>query len=117
MLRERKAVQVVATEALTPPAAERAAAIPEERTSASRRPPGHAQRPLLSHRSALLTPSIDVSTLVTSGARHGRPRDDTDVSTSSSQLPLVERYVTIACVSNEVGGNLVGNAKWTGVTG
>ena len=30
-------------------------------------------------------------------------------------LPLVERYVTIACVSNEVGGNLVGNAKWTGV--
>ncbi|CAN5206970.1 sulfite oxidase [soil metagenome] len=30
-------------------------------------------------------------------------------------MPLVERYVTIACVSNEVGGNLVGNAKWTGV--
>jgi DMSO/TMAO reductase YedYZ molybdopterin-dependent catalytic subunit len=27
----------------------------------------------------------------------------------------VEQYVTIACVSNEVGGNLVGNAKWTGV--
>jgi DMSO/TMAO reductase YedYZ molybdopterin-dependent catalytic subunit len=31
------------------------------------------------------------------------------------QLPLIERYVTIACVSNEVGGDLVGNAKWTGV--
>ena len=30
-------------------------------------------------------------------------------------LPLIEQYVTIACVSNEVGGNLVGNAKWTGV--
>jgi DMSO/TMAO reductase YedYZ molybdopterin-dependent catalytic subunit len=30
-------------------------------------------------------------------------------------LPIVEQYVTIACVSNEVGGNLVGNAKWTGV--
>ena len=30
-------------------------------------------------------------------------------------LPVVEQYVTIACVSNEVGGNLVGNAKWTGV--
>ena len=30
-------------------------------------------------------------------------------------MPLVEQYVTIACVSNEVGGNLVGNAKWTGV--
>ena len=31
------------------------------------------------------------------------------------ELPLIEQYVTIACVSNEVGGNLVGNAKWTGV--
>ena len=30
-------------------------------------------------------------------------------------MPLVEQYVTIACVSNEVGGHLVGNAKWTGV--
>ncbi len=30
-------------------------------------------------------------------------------------MPLVERYVTISCVSNEVGGALVGNAKWTGV--
>jgi DMSO/TMAO reductase YedYZ molybdopterin-dependent catalytic subunit len=30
-------------------------------------------------------------------------------------LPLFEQYVTISCVSNEVGGNLVGNAKWTGV--
>ena len=28
---------------------------------------------------------------------------------------LVEEYVTIACVSNNVGGRLVGNAKWTGV--
>jgi hypothetical protein len=28
---------------------------------------------------------------------------------------LHEDYVTIACVSNEVGGNLIGNAKWTGV--
>ena len=30
-------------------------------------------------------------------------------------MPLVEHFVTIACVSNEVGGHLVGNAKWTGV--
>ena len=29
--------------------------------------------------------------------------------------PLFEQYVTIACVSNEVGGNLVGNALWRGV--
>ena len=28
---------------------------------------------------------------------------------------LYEDYVTISCVSNEVGGDLIGNAKWTGV--
>lgn len=32
-----------------------------------------------------------------------------------SRMPVVEQYVTIACVSNEVGGDLVGNALWTGV--
>lgn len=32
-----------------------------------------------------------------------------------AQMPLFEQYVTIACVSNEVGGRLVGNALWTGV--
>lgn len=29
--------------------------------------------------------------------------------------PLVEAWVTLACVSNEVGGDLVGNARWLGV--
>jgi DMSO/TMAO reductase YedYZ molybdopterin-dependent catalytic subunit len=31
------------------------------------------------------------------------------------QLPIIEQYVTIACVSNLVGGDLVGNALWRGV--
>jgi DMSO/TMAO reductase YedYZ molybdopterin-dependent catalytic subunit len=31
------------------------------------------------------------------------------------QLPIIEQYVTIACVSNYVGGDLVGNALWRGV--
>lgn len=30
-------------------------------------------------------------------------------------MPMVEEYVTLQCVSNEVGGPLVGNAKWLGV--
>ena len=29
--------------------------------------------------------------------------------------PLVERDVTLACVSNEVGGDLIGNARWLGL--
>ncbi|WP_307038235.1 molybdopterin-dependent oxidoreductase [Arthrobacter sp. B3I4] len=28
--------------------------------------------------------------------------------------PLTERHITIACVSNEVGGDLIGNARWLG---
>ncbi len=28
--------------------------------------------------------------------------------------PLIDRDVTLACVSNEVGGHYVGNARWTG---
>jgi len=31
------------------------------------------------------------------------------------ELPMVERYITICCVSNSVGGDLIGNAKWLGV--
>jgi DMSO/TMAO reductase YedYZ molybdopterin-dependent catalytic subunit len=30
------------------------------------------------------------------------------------QRPMIERYVTLACVSNEVGGDLIGNARWLG---
>ncbi|MEU8815163.1 molybdopterin-dependent oxidoreductase [Actinoplanes sp. NPDC048796] len=30
------------------------------------------------------------------------------------QRPMIERYVTLACVSNEVGGDLIGNALWLG---
>lgn len=31
------------------------------------------------------------------------------------ELPMIERYVTLSCVSNRVGGDLVGHAKWLGV--
>jgi DMSO/TMAO reductase YedYZ molybdopterin-dependent catalytic subunit len=29
--------------------------------------------------------------------------------------PMIERYITLCCVSNEVGGGLIGNARWLGV--
>ena len=31
------------------------------------------------------------------------------------EMRMVERYVTLSCVSNNVGGGLVGNARWLGV--
>ncbi len=30
-------------------------------------------------------------------------------------LPSIERHITLACVSNDVGGDLVGTARWQGV--
>ncbi|WP_307851946.1 molybdopterin-dependent oxidoreductase [Williamsia sp. CHRR-6] len=30
------------------------------------------------------------------------------------RMPAIEKMVTLACVSNEVGGDLIGNAVWTG---
>ncbi|MBT8206736.1 MAG: molybdopterin-dependent oxidoreductase, partial [Acidimicrobiia bacterium] len=30
-------------------------------------------------------------------------------------MPMVEEHITIACVSNRVGGDLIGTAKWLGV--
>jgi DMSO/TMAO reductase YedYZ molybdopterin-dependent catalytic subunit len=31
------------------------------------------------------------------------------------EMDMVERFITLSCVSNEVGGDLVGNARWLGV--
>jgi DMSO/TMAO reductase YedYZ molybdopterin-dependent catalytic subunit len=63
---------------------------------------------------ALLTPNVDLATwqLTVKGLVD---RETTLSYADLAELPLFEQYVTIACVSNEVGGNLVGNAKWTGV--
>ena len=63
---------------------------------------------------ALVVPSIDPEewTLKITGMV------DREVEFSYAELnamPLVERYVTLACVSNQVGDYLVGNALWTGI--
>jgi DMSO/TMAO reductase YedYZ molybdopterin-dependent catalytic subunit len=63
---------------------------------------------------ALLVPNVDAATW--SIRIHGMvDRETTLTYADLAEMPLFEQYVTIACVSNEVGGNLVGNAKWTGV--
>jgi DMSO/TMAO reductase YedYZ molybdopterin-dependent catalytic subunit len=62
---------------------------------------------------ALLTPHLDAAAWeMTVTGMVDRPL--TFSYAQLLELPLYERYVTIACVSNEVGGGLVGNAKWRG---
>jgi DMSO/TMAO reductase YedYZ molybdopterin-dependent catalytic subunit len=63
---------------------------------------------------ALLVPSLDTATWHLK--IHGLVERETTLDWDQLiSMPMFEQYVTIACVSNEVGGRLVGNAKWTGV--
>ena len=63
---------------------------------------------------ALMVPIVDTADW--SLRIHGLVDRETTLTWSELVgLPMFEQYVTISCVSNEVGGNLVGNAKWTGV--
>ena len=63
---------------------------------------------------ALLTPIVDTAGWTL--RIHGLVDRETTLTWEQLiALPMFEQYVTISCVSNEVGGRLVGNAKWTGV--
>jgi DMSO/TMAO reductase YedYZ molybdopterin-dependent catalytic subunit len=47
---------------------------------------------------------------------HGRVRNPLTFTYSELlRRPMIERYITLCCVSNEVGGGLIGNARWLGV--
>ena len=63
---------------------------------------------------ALLVPNVDLASWRL--RIHGMvDRETTLTFDQLVSLGTFEQYVTIACVSNLVGGKLVGNAKWTGV--
>jgi DMSO/TMAO reductase YedYZ molybdopterin-dependent catalytic subunit len=63
---------------------------------------------------ALVVPQVDPGTW--SLRIHGRVRNPFTITFADLvSRPSVERYVTLACVSNEVGGDLIGNARWQGV--
>jgi DMSO/TMAO reductase YedYZ molybdopterin-dependent catalytic subunit len=63
---------------------------------------------------ALVVPQVAAATWTLK--IHGRVRNPLTITYDELlKRPMIERYVTLACVSNEVGGNLVGNARWLGV--
>ncbi|MFE7845834.1 molybdopterin-dependent oxidoreductase [Microbacterium sp. NPDC057407] len=62
---------------------------------------------------ALIVPSIDPATWTL--RIHGMVEQEVTLTWDDVlALPLEESYTTLACVSNEVGGNLIGNALWLG---
>ena len=63
---------------------------------------------------ALAVPQVDPATWKL--RIHGRVK--TPITLTYADLlarPMIERYVTLTCVSNEVGQGLIGNARWLGV--
>ena len=63
---------------------------------------------------ALSVPQIDASNWRLK--IHGLVDQEIELSFAELlDMPLVERRITIACVSNEVGGRYAGNATWLGV--
>jgi DMSO/TMAO reductase YedYZ molybdopterin-dependent catalytic subunit len=63
---------------------------------------------------ALVVPQVDPGTW--SLRIHGQVAKE--ITLTYKQLlarPMIERYITLACVSNPVGGNLIGNALFQGV--
>ncbi len=62
---------------------------------------------------ALQVPSVDASTWKLRIT--GMVENEVEIGFDELlALPLIETYATLMCVSNPVGGNLVGNAKWLG---
>ncbi|MGX6602772.1 molybdopterin-dependent oxidoreductase [Micromonosporaceae bacterium Da 78-11] len=62
---------------------------------------------------ALYPPQVDPSTWELK--IHGMVRNPITITWEQLlQRPMISRYVTLACVSNEVGGDLIGNALWLG---
>jgi hypothetical protein len=63
---------------------------------------------------ALVVPQVDPSTWTL--RIHGRVAKS--ITLDYQQLlarPMIERYITLCCVSNPVGGDLIGNARFLGV--
>ena len=118
MFGARSSVAPPEANAQIPPASDLAAALP---TGADLSPQVAGLTPIVVPNdcfyqidTALLTPIVDSATWQL--RIHGMVDRETTLTWDELlAMPLFEQYVTIACVSNEIGGNLVGNAKWTGV--
>ncbi|MFB7416655.1 molybdopterin-dependent oxidoreductase [Streptomyces sp. NPDC056121] len=64
---------------------------------------------------ALVVPKVDANSWRLRIHGKGVTRETTVSFADLLRMPLIERNITLACVSNEVGGPYVGNARWIGV--
>ncbi|WP_428933719.1 sulfite oxidase [Streptomyces sp. ACT015] len=64
---------------------------------------------------ALVVPKVDATSWRLRIHGKGVTRERTLSFDDLLRMPLIERDITLTCVSNEVGGPYVGNARWIGV--
>ncbi|MBO1332592.1 sulfite oxidase [Streptomyces sp. VRA16 Mangrove soil] len=64
---------------------------------------------------ALVVPKVDATSWKLRIHGKGVERELTVSFDDLLKMPLIERNITLTCVSNEVGGPYVGNARWIGV--
>ncbi|MFD3719094.1 molybdopterin-dependent oxidoreductase [Streptomyces sp. NPDC058674] len=64
---------------------------------------------------ALVVPTVDAATWRLRIHGKGVPRPRTYTFQDLVERPLIERDITLTCVSNEVGGPYIGHARWLGV--
>ncbi|MFE5988344.1 molybdopterin-dependent oxidoreductase [Streptomyces sp. NPDC056453] len=64
---------------------------------------------------ALVVPKVDANSWRLRIHGKGVTREANVSFAELLRMPLIERNITLACVSNEVGGPYVGNARWIGV--
>ncbi|WP_338693771.1 sulfite oxidase [Streptomyces sp. Q6] len=64
---------------------------------------------------ALVVPKVDATSWKLRIHGKGVERELTVSFDDLLKMPLIERDITLTCVSNEVGGPYVGNARWIGV--
>ncbi|WP_433828392.1 molybdopterin-dependent oxidoreductase [Actinoplanes sp. CA-015351] len=112
-LSSRRAVSVARQEVALPVAQGSAPVVPSGAHAQGAVPYVTANTDFYRIDTALVTPQVDPATWRL--RIHGMVRNPIEITWEELlKRPMVERYVTLACVSNEVGGDLIGNALWLG---
>ncbi|MEU4239403.1 molybdopterin-dependent oxidoreductase [Actinoplanes sp. NPDC026619] len=113
LLTARKAVTQARKEVVLPAAKQTATPLPAGVQAPGATPYISPNRDFYRIDTALYPPQVDPSTWQLK--IHGMVRNPITITWEELlQRPMIERYITLTCVSNEVGGDLIGNARWLG---
>ncbi len=109
----RAAVEGVRSALRLPPAARKAPALPDGVQVDGVGPFVSSNKDFYRIDTALTPPTVDPATWVL--RVHGLVEREVEITFDELLAEdLVEAWVTLACVSNAIGGDLIGNAKWLG---